>query len=78
MRTAALLLAGLVAAGVVYMRRWNRQLEAAVALPAPLDEIQQLPGEALDKLAPEPRHVIVRLPRRAMTDTRKIPPRYWS
>lgn len=74
MRTTALILLGLLAAGVAYLRRWNRQLEAALTLRhAEGGEVgQHFPSDS------EARHVIVRLPHRAVTDARKIPPRYWS
>jgi hypothetical protein len=51
MRTTALALLGLAVVGAIAMERWNRQLEAAVALPAPtLRRHPSIPGS----LAPKP------------------------
>lgn len=53
MKTTALILLGLAAVGVIAMERWNRQLEAAVALPAPtMRRHPSIPGSLTPKPVP--------------------------
>lgn len=74
MRTTALILLGLAVVGAVAMERWNRALEAAVALPAPTPRRHpSIPGSLTPKPVPFRRiPLVVELPYAAVGMTTSV------